>query len=49
MALTSKLLAPFIGASIMASEEGYDDVAEQCILELSNEQVNILADYVLQD
>lgn len=37
MALTSKLLAPFIGASIMASEEGYDDVAEQCILELSNE------------
>lgn len=37
MALTSKLLAPFIGASIMAGEDGYDDVAKQCILELSDE------------
>lgn len=35
MALTSKILAPFIGASILAGEGEYDEIAKACVAELA--------------
>lgn len=36
MSLTSKILAPFIGASILAGEGEYDEIVKACIIELAD-------------
>lgn len=36
MALTSKILAPFIGASVLAGEGEYDDIVKACVAELAD-------------
>lgn len=35
MALTSKILAPFIGASVLAGEGEYDEIVKACVAELA--------------
>lgn len=35
MALTSKIIAPFIGASILAGEGEYDEIVKACVAELA--------------
>lgn len=35
MALTSSILAPFIGASVLAGEGEYDDIVKACVAELA--------------
>lgn len=36
MALTSKILAPFIGASVLAGEGEYDEIVKACVAELED-------------
>lgn len=36
MALTSKILAPFIGASVLAGEGEYDEIVKACVAELAD-------------
>lgn len=36
MALTSKILSPFIGASVLAGEGEYDEIVKACVAELAD-------------
>ncbi|MDO4251395.1 MAG: hypothetical protein Q4C68_07775 [Moraxella sp.] len=47
MALTSKILAPFIAASIAAGEGEYDELVQSCVQDLAEDlQLNDLEDTV---
>lgn len=50
MALTSKILAPFIGASVLAGEGEYDEIVKACVIELAdNLELADLDDVVIKE
>lgn len=50
MALNSKLIAPFIGASVLAGEGEYDEIVKACVTELAEAlELNDLDDIVSQE
>lgn len=50
MALNSKLIAPFIGASVLAGEGEYDEIVKACVAELAEAlELNDLDDIVSQE
>lgn len=50
MALNSKLIAPFIGASVLAGEGEYDEIIKACVTELAEAlELNDLDDIVSQE
>lgn len=50
MALTSKILAPFIGASVLAGEGEYDEIVKACVMELAdNLELADLDDVVIKE
>lgn len=50
MALNTKLIAPFIGASVLAGEGEYDEIVKACVTELAEAlELNDLDDIVSQE
>lgn len=50
MALNTKLIAPFIGASVLAGEGEYDEIIKACVTELAEAlELNDLDDIVSQE
>lgn len=50
MALNTKLIAPFIGASVLAGEGEYDEIVKACVAELAEAlELNDLDDIVSQE
>lgn len=50
MALTSSILAPFIGASVLAGEGEYDEIVKACVIELAdNLELADLDDVVIKE
>lgn len=50
MALNSKLIAPFIGASVLAGEGEYDEIVKACVTELAEAlELNDLDNIVSQE
>lgn len=50
MALNTKLIAPFIGASVLAGEGEYDEIVKACVTELAEAlELNDLDDIISQE